>query len=49
MQIPLSVVNNEKVFRFNALRHIGGTSTPLIVRAFPDAGDVTLMPLAVLE
>lgn len=48
MQIPLSVVNHQKTFRFNALRRIGG-STPVIVRAFPDAGDVTLMPLATLQ
>lgn len=48
MQIPLTVVNNEKQFRFNALRRIGGSDTPIIVRAFPDAGDITLMPLAVL-
>jgi hypothetical protein len=48
MQIPLSVVRNAKEFRFNALRHVGG-STPHIVRAFPDAGDVTLMPLATLQ
>jgi hypothetical protein len=49
MQIPLSIVNNQKQFRFNALRRIGGSDTPIIVRAFPDAGDVTLMPVAVLE
>jgi hypothetical protein len=42
-------VDNKKLFRFNALRRISGTSTPFIVRAFPDAGDVTLMPLAVLN
>jgi hypothetical protein len=47
MQIPLSVVNSEKQFRFNALRRSG--STLQITRAFPDAGDVTLMPIATLQ
>jgi len=49
MQIPLSVVKNSKQFRFNALRRIGGGSTPVLLRAFPDANDVTLMPVATLK
>ena len=53
MQIPLSVVVNEKSsktqFRFNALRRIRSGSTPLLLRAFPDANDVTLLPIATLK
>jgi hypothetical protein len=47
MQIPLSIVDNAKRFRFNALHRDG--STLRLTRAFPDAGDVTLMPFAKLD
>jgi hypothetical protein len=47
IKIPLSIVNNQKQFRFNALHRSG--STLALSRAFPDAGDVTLMPLAALQ
>lgn len=43
MKIPLEVVGGAKNFRLNVLRRIGGSSAP-VLRAFPDAGDVTLMP-----
>lgn len=45
MQIPLSIVDGQKQFRLNALRRTSGSALP-IQRAFPDAGDVTLMPQA---
>jgi hypothetical protein len=48
-QIPLSVVGNAKTFRFNALRRTAHeTGTRVILRAFPDIGDVYLMPLVTL-
>jgi hypothetical protein len=47
MQIPLSIVDNKTQFRFNALRRDG--STLRVTRAFPDASDVTLMPIATLQ
>ena len=49
MQIPLSVVNGKTQFRFNALRRIRSGSTPVQLRAFPDANDVTLLPIATLK
>ncbi len=47
MQIPLAVIGNQKQFRFNALRRAG--STLQVTRAFADASDVTLMPIATLQ
>ena len=48
IKIPLEMVGGAKNFRLNVLHRIGGSSAP-IVRAFPDAGDVTLMPRAQLH
>ncbi len=45
VKIPLEIVGDTKSFRLNVLRRIGGSSAP-VVRAFADAGDVTLMPQA---
>jgi hypothetical protein len=47
MQIPLSLVDHDDEIRLNALRRDG--STLRITRAFPDANDVTLMPIATLQ
>ncbi len=48
MEIPLEIVGETKEFRLNVLRRIGGSSAPT-VRAFNDAGDITLMPRAQLK
>jgi hypothetical protein len=47
MQISLSLVEHDGEIRLNALRRNG--STLRITRAFNDAGDVTLMPVAFLQ
>jgi hypothetical protein len=45
-RVPLSLVGEGKPFRLNALRRTTTRSnTRVLLRAFPDAGDVTLMPL----
>jgi hypothetical protein len=51
MQIPLSVLGNVTKFRFNALRRTthAPTGTRVVLRAWPDAGDVYLMPIATLS
>ncbi|HEX8237447.1 MAG TPA: glycoside hydrolase domain-containing protein [Abditibacteriaceae bacterium] len=55
MQIPLSVLGdatgNATKFRFNALRRTthAATGTRVVLRAWPDAGDVYLMPIATLS
>jgi hypothetical protein len=51
MQIPLSVVGNATKFRFNALRRTthAATGTRVVMRAWPDAGDVYLMRIATLS
>jgi hypothetical protein len=51
MQIPLSVLGNTTQFRFNALRRTthAPTGTRIVLRAWPDAGDVYLMPIATLS
>ncbi|HVF09900.1 MAG TPA: hypothetical protein VNA16_03810, partial [Abditibacteriaceae bacterium] len=50
MQIPLSVMGAH-TFRFNALRRVYDARADMryIVRAYPDAGDVMLMPIVKLE
>jgi hypothetical protein len=50
-RIPLELVGDGTSFRLNVLRRIGSRdlSPRYFVRAYPDAGDVTLMPVVQLQ
>jgi hypothetical protein len=51
MRIPLSALGDATKFRFNALRRTthAPTGTRIVLRAWSDAGDVYLMPIATLS
>jgi len=48
MRIPLELIGDPTRFRFNVLRRLGAGEAGIryVVRAYPNAGDVTLMPVA---